>query len=186
MKNLRCGITTVELLIGVSTLLLCGLIGVNAIRASSVAWTGTTTEAAQKETLARAVGHLEQDLRDGLLIDTDNSNAHQISFRTAAVDGNGLIQIPLKPGKAIEYYLSDKSGAKGVSGSILWKTVNGVAAGKWPLLEPNAPANSSLLTFVYYPVSDPKTVRITLQCSDLTGKLSAVETAKVLLRNHDL
>lgn len=182
----RRGITTVELLIGVSTLLLCGVIGVNAIRASSVAWSGTTTEAAQKETLARAVGHLEQDLRDGLLVDVDNSNAHQITFRTAALDSKGLIVIPVKPGNTIEYYLSDKTGAKGVSGSILWKTVNGAPKGKWPLLDPSAPPSSSLLTFVYYPTSNPKTVRITLQCSDLTGKLSAAETAKVLLRNHDL
>jgi len=160
----RRGATLIELIVasGVTVIVLFSLAGFSRFQA--VAWQNVNGDYATVDTAKLALQKLGPSIRQARRVVMASSTASQITLQMPAYDGSGNLVVPMQDGQLLSYYLSDGSGSPSQPGSILWKSVNGVADRTWSMRGNTGRyvLSTGGLTFTYAPAAAPTSVIVSV------------------------
>lgn len=185
----RRGISLVEMVTASGMSLLLMLMVAPLVRFSDRTWAQSGAEANAKEVLHRAVQRMSPSIRSALRVDVAASGGTVLTLVMPRVDiVTGEYVLPLEAGDTVCFYLSNTSGSRTATGTILWRSVNGTPDATWSKRgsRPAMDLGGSGLRFTYFPsASDPSGVGISLTTTQWMGDttISRAEPTQVFLRN---
>ena len=139
------------------------------------------------ESAAERLGPL---LRNARRVVVSSSNDHQLTIQEPAYDASGNMLLPLQDGDVYCFYLSDQTGSPSHTGTILWRSANGVPDRSWSLRNGQGRVFVAAggLGFTYYPTAAPETVTVNLSAFGESGNRSSQfpVSEEFKLRNKDL
>ena len=188
-RPIRCrrGISLIESIIAAAMFVLV------AVGLANLCSIGTNTFAradagmSARQVLGEAISRMAPTLRKALRVDLTQADADFLAVVVPKRDSSGNLILPLIDGDVIAFYLSDTSGSTNKKGTILWRSVNGVADTAWSLR--NGIGQTDLgtqhLSFTYTPADEPESVLISLTTTQKSGTRTVTLSAstETFLRN---
>lgn len=180
------GVSLIEVTVVMWIMLICSLLLFALMNFGSMVWYSSNGEEDSKTALYFAIEKMAPEIRNALRVDP-SSGTTKLTVVLPKSDGLGGYVVPLVDGDSISFYLSDSTGNTAHTGTILWRSLNGVPDKNWALRGTAGAEDlaSQTLNFVYTPVASPHMVTVTLSSVRWAGNntVSYPASTEVCLRN---
>ena len=180
-RTMRCrrGISLVETLIAAALFVLVAIAMANLSWLGTVSFARTDATLSAKQALAKALLRMGPSIRGAMHVDTASATATKLALVMPKTDSTGSTVLPLEDGNTVVFYLSDTTGSATATGTILWRSVNGVPDSAWSLRSGKGYTDLGTqgLSFTYFPTNDPESVQLTVTTTQSSGTRQASGSA---------